>query len=427
MGTGIDDDALRLVFEEFTCGEPWKWPDAEYDQNVAQRPFLLAAVSRRWRTLALETATIWTYFGFPGDAELYPKHSERLRVLLTASKNALVDINVTLGTPYDFNNAIITQSAKAGVDVLEALGRIGLRWRNVRFRLPSEATSHLRPALESPMPNLISLSAVTSVEWNMLPLAPQLEQLYVEWDAFSARSEVSLPSWHYPALSSFAVMGESLAIAISTQNLDTLTHVSFIHDMHHPPKDPLQFPQLLSLVLDDARFLPHIRAPRLLRLGVSGSGHFDSLHNFSGFATVESLALFGYVGDDVAKSLWAMSSVQMLDFHTPVCVQTCFIRDTEYAVSASFFCSLNEDPRGLTWPLLRGIRFRKPNRDGAASGCDDYDLLEFVRKRNTKYALAQQTARIQEIILDHPDAISQDTAEAVAELATLRETYYVAT
>ena len=426
MANGINDDVLRLIFEDFTCGEPWKWPDAVYDQERARGPFLLAAVSRRWRNLALDTAALWSYFGFPGDAVLYPKHVERLRVLLEASKNIPVDINVTLGTPYDYEGRMLTQSTRLGAGILETLGSLGPRWRNVRFRLPSEATAHLRPALQKLMPNLVSLSAVTGVKWNILPLAPRLERLYVEWVQFNGGPNMTAPRWQYPAMTSFAVMGESLVLALSTQNFSDLTDVCFMHNMNDLPKSPLQFPQLLSLVLEDPRFMSFIQAPRLAQLGVNGSRRFDFPQPLPDFPTVESLIIFGEAADDLAKGLWALSSIRTLNFHTPISIQTCFVREPEYSASALFFHSLNEDPRGLTWPQLRQIHFKQPNRDGAIAECHNDSLLEFVRKRNTDYALAQRAERIDEIILDHPNVMQQETAETLAELSTLRRTYYFA-
>ena len=419
MANRIDDDVLQLVFEEFVRRDSWKWPDAEYDQDVAERPFLLAAVSRHWRSLALATATLWAYFGFPGDARSYPKHSERLRVLLDASKNALVDIIVTLGSPYDFDSQSIADEARDATAILTALGLLGPRWRNVRFRLPSNVTEHLRPALEAPLPNLTSLSAVTSVTWNILPPAPRLEQLYVEWGEL-APGEVptNLPNWNYPLLSSFTVMGELLAIAIYMHNFSTLTHICFNHDMRDPPETPLYFPQALSLTLDDALFLPHIRAPRLIQLGVRGNSSFNFSQPLSGFETVELLVLYGDVTNDITEALEPLSGIRMLDFHIPNAVWTCLIRDTEWSISSTFFSSLNEDTNGPTWPRLERIRLRLPREGAGETDYDTIDLLNFIQVRNTDLALAQRTARIAEIIVDKLTMITDKAHTKLAEMMT---------
>jgi len=425
MATGIDDDVLRLVFENFTREQLWKWPDAAYDQEEAQRPFLLAAVSRRWRSLALDTATLWTYFGFPGDAELYPKHMERLRVLLVASKNAAVDIIITLGNAHDFNSPEISDTAPDAFEVLEALGALGPRWRNVCFRLPSNAIAHLRLALESPLPNLVSLFAVTGVDWNILPPAPRLKQLYVEleWSPLAtAAPNGSTPMWHYPVLSSFTVMGEAFSIAFCAQNFATLTEVCFNHDIYDQPDEPLQLPQVVSLTLDDARYLPHIHAPRLSRLCVGGNSTFELDRPLSGYATVKSLVLYGEIGVDLSTALWPLSSIQMLEFHVPKAVRTCFIRPIEWSTSVSFFCSLNEDARGLTWPLLERIRFRR-SHDNRSTRCYISDLFDFVENRNTDLALSQSTARIAEIIVEQPGVIDPGTMTALAHLTTMSERY----
>ena len=424
MATGIDDDVLQLIFKEFACGEPWKWPDAVYEQEEARRPFLLTAVSRRWRSLALGTATLWTYFGFPGDVKSYSKHSERLRVLLEASKNAPVDINITLGTAHDFNSSTISDTAHEAADVLEAVGALGSRWRNVRFRLPSNVTEHLRPALESPLPNLVTLSAATDAEWNILPPAPRLKQLYIEfeWSQLAASGGSSAPIWHYPVLRSFTVMGGSFAIAFCVQNFAILTDVCFNQDMGVPPEQPLQFPQVLSLTLNDARFLPHIRAPRLTQLRVGGNSIFAFSRPLSGFATVKSLVLYGDIGEDLSTALWPLSGIQVLEFHFPKAVRTCLIRGIEWSTSFSFFRSLNEDARGLTWPWLRRIHFRRSHDDMLAS-CYENDLLAFVRERNTSSLHSQINARIAEIIINEPGAIDPSTVATLAELTNVLEEY----
>lgn len=421
MATGLDDDVLRLIFEDFTHEQLWKWPDAAYDQEEAQRPFLLAAVSRRWRSLALDTANIWTYFGFPGDAELYPKHMERLRVLLVASKNASVDIILALGNAHDFNSPEISDTAPDAFEVLEALGALGPRWRNVCFRLPSNAITHLRVALESPLPNLVSLSAVTGVDWNILPPAPRLKQLYIEleWSQL-ATSNGSTPMWHYPFLSSFTVMGEPFAVAFCAQNFATLTEVCFNHDTYDQPDEPLQLPQVVSLTFDDARYLTHIHAPRLSRLCVGGNSTFELDRPLSGYATVKSLVLYGEIGVDLSTALRPLSGIQVLEFHAPKAVRTCFIRPIEWSTSASFFCSLNEDARGLTWPLLERIRFRR-SHDNQRTHCYNSDLFDFVEKRNTDLALSQRTARIAEIIIEQPGVIISGTVKMLADLTTVSD------
>jgi len=171
MVASINDDALQLVFEEFARGEPWKWPDAVYDADMARRPFLLAAVSHRWRSLALDTPAIWTYFGFPMDSRMYPKHKERLRVLVAASKSAPIDLIASVGIPIDSETDEPIED-NPGAEVFSTLIDLGPRWRHARFVAPcDDATVLFRQALAGPLPNLLSLSVISDITWANLAIS----------------------------------------------------------------------------------------------------------------------------------------------------------------------------------------------------------------------------------------------------------------
>ena len=104
MAVNLPEDILALVFDEFANDQVLRWPDAEYDHAKALAPFTLAAVCQRWRYLALSLASIWAYFGFPTDHPALHLHHSRLLALLDRSKDALVDVVVTMGTAYNYRS-----------------------------------------------------------------------------------------------------------------------------------------------------------------------------------------------------------------------------------------------------------------------------------------------------------------------------------
>ena len=93
----IAEDVLLLLFAELSGGEVREWPDAIYEHEKAKAPFLISSVCRRWRNIARNVPTLWTYFGFPDNPSQYTQHAARLQVLLEASGSAPVDVIVVIG------------------------------------------------------------------------------------------------------------------------------------------------------------------------------------------------------------------------------------------------------------------------------------------------------------------------------------------
>ena len=398
MVENVAEDVLVLIFEEVVGGPLTQWPDAVYDHNKAAAPFRLSAVCRQWRALARDTAVLWTYFGFPESAGLYPRQSERLQAQLSLSKNAPIDAIFCLGTPYNFYGAEIVEQARQCQEVLEAIGQLGARWRNVRFRLPAQATEHLRPALMGGTPLLEAFSAVTNATWHFFPSAPRLDRLYTESQHIESAYRDNVV--HYPSMTSLAVISDTsdraaLTHSLCVHNYQNLTEVCIMDDLHSPPAEPIQLPLLRTLALDDARYLPHITAERLQRLVLNASSNVQFHEHLGRYAQVTELVLYGSITVDSIGSMYPLNHVKSLSFDIPSGVRTCFKRYPAYNIFSAVFTSLNIAEQGPVFPDLERIHFVH-QRDDKDSVCHyPQDLVDFVRGRNSGLI---STARIVEVI-----------------------------
>ena len=340
-------------------------------------------------------------------------------MLVAASKSAPIDIIVALGNPEDFN---ATNSAEPGAEIIGTLGNLGPRWRHVQFRLPWDAVDLFRPALEGPLPNLLSLSVTTDTSWDFSLSASCLKQLYI-YNEYAFFSTPTATPWHHPALVSLSTNELLIAEALCRHNFNNLTELCLIHKMNNPPTERLHLPRLASLTVEDVHFLPHIHAPSLNCLGAYGGGNFDSLNLLSGFTSVETLVLYGQLNEDIPAGLWNLTGIQFLIFRIPEQALPPSHPYFEYSISSDFFKGMSVDQRGFTWPRLRCIRFGRPRAEMTAI-CERYGLLQFVQERNAEHTTAQRVARIEEIVIEHPSIIMDpESAVQLAQLTILRDEF----
>ena len=418
MSNRVPDDILLLVFDLVVGGPLTDWPDANYDPERAAAPFLLAAVCRRWRALTRDTATLWTYFGFPSNPATYPRHAERLRVLLAASRGTDIDVIVTLGTAYNFYAPNIAMASVHCDGILATIGQLGARWRSVRLRLPARATACLRPALQEAAPRLESLSIVSDASWFFIPPAPRLKRLYAECQYLDLPIDFEMVA-SFPSLEALGIISNTsvpyaLTHALCQLNYQSLVEVCIMDKPIHLPAIPIQLPAVQTLVIDDMRYLPHIQASSLRCLCLNMNSSLNDLEDLRHFAHATELVLFGRIYMDDVRMMVLLDQIRTVSFHLPCAVRTCFKRNPAYNISAGTFASLNRVGHAPIWPRLQVIQFLPGDDDGMLK-CDLPELLEFVRQRNVQSTLA--VAPIEEIVVAR--MISDTDLSVISELGKL--------
>jgi len=94
MALATSEDVLLLIFKLMveSVSMDVDWLAQKYDVQAAEAPFTIAAVCRRWRSIALATSALWSYLGFPGTFPLNVHHVARASMLCKRSGGSPVDI-----------------------------------------------------------------------------------------------------------------------------------------------------------------------------------------------------------------------------------------------------------------------------------------------------------------------------------------------
>ncbi|EJD36631.1 hypothetical protein AURDEDRAFT_174313 [Auricularia subglabra TFB-10046 SS5] len=125
------------------------------DAHRAIIPFHLAAVSRRWRRVALDTAELWTWISFGTHPHGgLAKYALYIQTLLSRSRYAALDIFI------DVYSSVRDDSSAAADTVCNTIAGAASRWRFLRLRMP-------------PPSDVAFISALLSCR------APELEALVV--------------------------------------------------------------------------------------------------------------------------------------------------------------------------------------------------------------------------------------------------------
>ncbi|KAG8775896.1 hypothetical protein FRC12_001215 [Ceratobasidium sp. 428] len=110
----LPDSVISDIFVVIWC----TWP-AWYDVREGRIPYILAAVSRRWRAIALSTSKIWTFV----DLSL---RAERLATHLTRSKNLPLEVKLVLDEDSDIDVRESLRMLKE-TDIWARTGRLDAR------------------------------------------------------------------------------------------------------------------------------------------------------------------------------------------------------------------------------------------------------------------------------------------------------------
>ncbi|KAH7096733.1 hypothetical protein BKA62DRAFT_760421 [Auriculariales sp. MPI-PUGE-AT-0066] len=133
-------ELLRAILIETVALSPEEiWPvlgdGLTFDRERAKLPFIVAAVSQRWRSLALATSEIWHYLAVP-----VPSQEPRAVFILHRVKTVLkrsryVDIALHWCDGADYN--VCPYSSR----IVAELAKYLFKWRTFQFTMPFRATT----------------------------------------------------------------------------------------------------------------------------------------------------------------------------------------------------------------------------------------------------------------------------------------------
>jgi len=422
--TVLPPDVLLLIFEDAVSDSlNLPWPQASYDRERAEAPFVLASVCNFWRQLAIETASLWAYLGFSDGEE----SSDVLELLILRSKDAPVDIYFHPVSCWDGE----------GAQCLAQLYTLVPRWRNIDIDYPRhESILSLAWLAEHQTPYLRSLSLKSQVSGEddverltgVLPCAPHLRRMFVDdlainWTFYAG----GVPALTDLTIWLFEWEANSLC-AFLTQVAGTLTTLALLGKTAQPRADAddmVTLPNLTRLTLHKPQWLGHIRAPNLERLELAAPRvRPDMIPLFSPFAQIKTLVLWGSTHPVDLKALELMSNITHLQFAVPSGSYKIYGRDNSYChVYREFLerLALTEPP---IWPLLRRISFGDdgdPFPHRVVVGNDGLSLLARRSCRATSGAANEETApalRIQFHVASKVD--SQNLRTFVEQLNSVR-------
>ncbi|KAH7106581.1 hypothetical protein BKA62DRAFT_299879 [Auriculariales sp. MPI-PUGE-AT-0066] len=410
-------DVLRHLFDfvrtEHIPEQPQQFGFSSYDIARKAIPFRLAAVCRRWQSVAFSQPSLWSYIS-AGSRHWTQADLDSVVLLLRRSASADLEIVLRL------NDATEGSLAFFEAAIMQTAAHFG-RARKVEVELPVECSpSELLHALRRPTPSLTHLS-LDAMDWNCsdrscLPLAPRLTTLDLAWPSFS------LPPRHFfPSLTTLRIWNETpLNVVISTLHrcAPTLKTLFFrlsqgdIDDSMAEVRPPVTLPFLETLEL--VGFLPGTQLldlPALRRLVIAADvgieGLLPIIERVRG--TVTELTLFATT-DGTGIGVASLPLLARLDQIDSLEIIRRTGLENDYRVPDGFFKHIAETTPPM-WPRLSRIIIENIVRSewgdssmGPGRNLDE-EILLLVQGRNpplqglrgTNAAGQQQAARLQEV------------------------------
>ncbi|KZW02677.1 hypothetical protein EXIGLDRAFT_744510 [Exidia glandulosa HHB12029] len=190
-------EVLSNCFEQFCWeGNPFQanlGPEVQPDMRIANAPFTVAAVCKRWRTLALATSSLWCYMALPEP----PEEETPAATAYTAYVLTIIERSKTfpLSIVIDWTALEDMEDRHDCTTILDAIGSQAHRW--VRFQMNINISS-AGPDMDwmnmfrSPTPKLRTMNCYArgqgelAVDWRnpyprYLPVTPKLEGLRMSW------------------------------------------------------------------------------------------------------------------------------------------------------------------------------------------------------------------------------------------------------
>ncbi|EJD39936.1 hypothetical protein AURDEDRAFT_187164 [Auricularia subglabra TFB-10046 SS5] len=404
-------DVLRCIFTEAVAlprqlAHAFCFGNCHY-QDYAQAPFVLAAVCRRWRNVALQHPSLWTYISTPNvmDKRTTERHCRRIQMILQRSQPCPLDVLIcwtreALAGPWEGCHALHT--------ILKAVLSAGHRWRTFELTLPFGAgKSEYIYALKGPLPLLESFRFISIQGDNefpttpCFPFAPRLEEIAI-WGPNALlptptglSSLRSLRLWFHlsfaqmlPLISALSATLESLAIGIDSE------------EAMPSPDIHLALPKLTVLTLDIDQNMRHtfqlfrvakVHLPALQRLFLAGRSICEDLSPFLEqiAASVGTLTLGDTIQPqhlDILRNLTSLRTLRFDDFNGNGELQ-CW-----YDLSDEFFAAVSVDiwPKLVDVHILQGGVFRLDAGSGA---------LAFIQSRTLDAGGPAAPCRLQEFMV----------------------------
>ncbi|KAH7100827.1 hypothetical protein BKA62DRAFT_207127 [Auriculariales sp. MPI-PUGE-AT-0066] len=406
MPSFLPDDVLLYIFGQAVDRGDITWPKTDYSREFAAAPFKLAAVCPRWRTLARATCSLWTYFGFPGHFESHHAHLPRLEILLALSKEAPIDLELVQrhrghGSGNLEMEELFDRHPQA-FKLVQILATLVRRCRTLVLDVSTGMTAVFFSASSSDTwPYLEFLSVRYTNRLHGLPHLPRLLCMHLGYCSMTGLRDALT---QLPSLTTLTILqsdGEedthALLRAVSLQ----LTDLCLLGFPEGSADEPLVFPRLRSLTLNDSFDLHHFRAPALQRLALDlGNLNNDVLSATQHVASVKHLQIWGAVDFENLVLLQDLRQISRLTF--AVAAEVGWIWKESYHLSANLFQVLSAVVPPM-WPLLKRIDFCSMDTRSTSSQSHE-GLLKFIASRqNRGNALATEptVARIHEVHLDY--------------------------
>ncbi|KAH7101141.1 hypothetical protein BKA62DRAFT_657740 [Auriculariales sp. MPI-PUGE-AT-0066] len=379
MVTKATDDALLLIFDNFSGPARISWPDDQYDDIRAGAPFQLASVCRRWRELALETSTLWTYFGFPLRHNLHGPHLIRLQDLILRSGQAPIDVLFTYRLEGSADDG---DELPASARILDSLLALVSRWRSARVCMPdSLITSYLQHNLAQEAPILEQLYLTSYASVLEIPSAPFLARLCLDtFKKGDLQCSSALPNLR--SLIVFSADGIVTELMCKTY-AHQLVDLCISDDLWNEGFGPVDFACLRKLSLDDASYLSRVRAAGLHTLAVNtGMLKTQTAPSLSQFMSLDHLILHGRMRDGSLTVIQNFSTISRLSFAVPAEISSTILSRHGYAIANRFF---EDFSTSSACPQLAHISF-SPDADQL----DFVELDAFVRSRTVQLDTVSQ-------------------------------------
>ncbi|EJD34604.1 hypothetical protein AURDEDRAFT_188966 [Auricularia subglabra TFB-10046 SS5] len=416
----LPPEILQAVFLELAQEDDPSWIPlcmGTHNHSRSKTPFILAAVSRGWRELALENHRLWAYISVPLTSVARATHL--VNTLIVRSGEAPIDILL----PWGQSTTVQWTGQSSEARILDLIGAHAARWRRFQLHLPKCALNvQTLGVFCCPTPLLedftVSCRDVTAEDMArlafplFLPFIPRLRYLFSRGcNIFPSTGHASLEQLRSLRLRAAIPCRTLWALLRGLPNLEILSL-----RVYTPFPDP------------DYRLDARLEFRRLHKLSLFGDACTTLADNMRrlAFPTVDTIVVNGSHVQTLSE-LWpkvnqtlvslnlehegVVGPVQLDTLRPLNCLRSLVFRDC--VITSEFLESLAEERAGA-WalPALNGIWFLS---DAKLQPENSVSLMRLLRARSRAHGRTTPGApsKIGTVTIDTP-AISPWIAKQVA-------------